>query len=152
MMPESKLQPNCPTAKIHKILFVIFFIIHPAEISLRVLRGLLAKRRRSAFQYIIFCRNCQCAATIFIVFCRNFTEKRLQKEKNVLKYLQVSSLIGVSPTFPELTPNFLFFRRYTKTQCNKHRNTNRKTAWACKRSPRFSFRCSTNLPSYRSRT
>lgn len=45
----------------------------------------------------------------FIVFCRNFTEKRLQKEKNVLKYLQVRSLIGVSPTFPGLTPNFLFF-------------------------------------------
>lgn len=27
----------------------------------------------------------------------------------MLKYLQVRSLIGVSPTFPGLTPNFLFF-------------------------------------------
>lgn len=27
----------------------------------------------------------------------------------MLKYLQVSSLIGVSPAFPGLTPNFLFF-------------------------------------------
>lgn len=88
----------------------------------------------------------------FLLFFAVIIPKNVcKKKKNVLKYLQVSSLIGVSPTFPGLTPNFLFFRRYTKTQCNKHRNANRKTAWACKRSPRFSFRCSTNLPPYRAR-
>lgn len=63
-----------------------------------------------------------------LFFCRNFTEKRLQKEKNVLKYLQVRSLIGVSPTFPGLTPNFFVFSEVYKNsmqQTPQHQPQNR---------------------------
>ena len=46
----------------------------------------------------------------FLLFFAVILPKNVcKKKKNVLKYLQVSSLIGVSPTFPGLTPNFLFF-------------------------------------------
>lgn len=45
----------------------------------------------------------------YCFFAVIFPKNVCKKKKNVLKYLQVSSLIGVSPTFPGLTPNFLFF-------------------------------------------
>lgn len=46
----------------------------------------------------------------FLLFFAVILPKNVcKKKKNVLKYLQVSSLIGVSPAFPGLTPNFLFF-------------------------------------------
>lgn len=46
----------------------------------------------------------------FLLFFAVILPKNVcKKKKNVLKYLQVSSLIGVSPAFLGLTPNFLFF-------------------------------------------
>ena len=62
----------------------------------------------------------------FLLFFAVILPKNVcKKKKNVLKYLPVSSLIGVSPTFPGLTPNFLFFGGIQKLNAT---NTAKPTA------------------------